>query len=720
MGSDTKRLITGMVVALFLLIAYQYTLHWLYPEWKPGQPQQQAQNVTPATTQAGAATQAAGATTQPAFGGAATRASTAPAGAGGPAIAAATAPAGTWRARGADGPAAPATLGSGAKDDKQYAMAVEVLGRGAAINSVTLNSFLKTARDKNTPYTFEEPLRVDNSVRDDTRAMLTRSITVDGHTVDLSNVDWRLEGADATSARFSVDVLNGEQPVAKVVKTFTLDPRSEDGNTSQGYQVVVGHRVENLTDAPLTVRTTLNGPTVPPRELENTPDQNLIFGYWNDGEIRVVSHSIESEFTKDSAWKEFTKSDKGLPMSWAGAQSAYFNAITRPVPFGKEPRADWLFKASAELLNPHAENPHDRRVEMRLETADMTVPPKGDRRFDFEMYLGPKARKVLNTPYYSATERQYNRTLVITASSGIAALCAVCTWQWLINVLVWMLTAFHFVVRDWGLSIICLVLCVRALLHPITKKSQVHMVKMQKMGPEMEKLKKKYGDDKEMLAKAQMQFYKEQGMTPVLGCLPMFLQMPIWIALWNALQSTFELRHAPFLYGFTWIKDLSRPDYLVHFNEPVKLLFFTVSGINILPLLMGVVFYIQTKFQPKPAAMTPEQEQQQKMMTWMSTLLFPFMLYTGPSGLNLYILTSTAFGIIESKVIRKHIKEREALEAQGPTIVDAPPPPKGGRGVSKIEAEKPKGMLARLMEKAQEIQQQAEKQRKQGRPRNER
>jgi YidC/Oxa1 family membrane protein insertase len=715
MGSDTKRLITGMVVAFALLLGWNAFMRWHYRDWYEAQEraQREQKSAHPTTTQASTATtQSIGAT-------ATTQASTARA--DGSAVAtAASAPSGSWRARGADRAQAPTTLGSGAKDDKQYAMAVELLGKGASINSVTLNSFLKTAREKNVPYTFEEPLRIDDSVRDDTRAMLTRSITIDGHTVDLSNVNWRIDGADSTSARFSVDVLNGETPVAKVIKTFTIDPRTNDVNKSQGYQLVVGHRVENLTDQPLTIRTTLNGPTVPPRELENTADQNLIFGYWKEGDVLVVSHSIESEFHKDVTWKEFTRNDKGLPLAWAGTQSAYFNAIARPVPFGKEPRADWLVKVSAELLNPAAENAHDRRVEMRLETGDMTVPAKGDKGFDFELYLGPKWRGVLDTPYYSAAERQYNRTLVIVASSGIASLCAMCTWQWLINILVMMLTAFHFVVRDWGLAIIGLVLCVRALLHPITKKSQVHMVKMQKMGPEMEKLKKKYGDDKEMLAKAQMQFYKEQGMTPVLGCLPMFLQMPIWIALWNALQSTFELRHAPFLYGFTWIKDLSRPDYLLHFDQPIHVLFFTLAGVNVLPILMGVVFYIQTKFQPKPAAMTPEQAQQQKMMTWMSTLLFPFMLYTGPSGLNLYILTSTAFGILESKVIRKHIKEREALEALGPTIIDAPPPPKGGRGVSKIEAEKPKGMLARLMEKAQEIQQQADKQRKQGRPRDER
>jgi YidC/Oxa1 family membrane protein insertase len=146
----------------------------------------------------------------------------------------------------------------------------------------------------------------------------------------------------------------------------------------------------------------------------------------------------------------------------------------------------------------------------------------------------------------------------------------------------------------------------------------------------------------------------------------------------------------------------------------VSLFLFSIHGINILPILMGVVFYVQTKFQPKPAAMTPEQESQQKMMTWMSTLLFPFMLYNGPSGLNLYILTSTAFGILESKVIRKHIQEREALEDLGPTIVDAPPPPKGGKAAKKEEP-KSKGLLGRLMEKAEEIQRHADKQRRQGR-----
>ena len=122
-----------------------------------------------------------------------------------------------------------------------------------------------------------------------------------------------------------------------------------------------------------------------------------------------------------------------------------------------------------------------------------------------------------------------------------------------------------------ALAIIGLVILVRSLLHPITKRSQISMLRMGKLGPEMERLKKHYGDDKDGLNKAMMQLYKDQGIGMYLGCLPMFLQMPIWIALWSALNTTFELRQAPFLWGWTWIDDLARPDALIQFNRTFTL-----------------------------------------------------------------------------------------------------------------------------------------------------
>jgi YidC/Oxa1 family membrane protein insertase len=247
------------------------------------------------------------------------------------------------------------------------------------------------------------------------------------------------------------------------------------------------------------------------------------------------------------------------------------------------------------------------------------------------------------------------------------------------------------------------------------------------MGPEIERLKKKHGDNKDELNKAMMQVYKEQGFTPILGCLPMFLQMPIWIALWSALQSTFELRQAPFLHfggvHLTWIDDLARPDRFIDFGRSIDLFFgLSFSSINILPVLLAGVFYLQQKYTPKPPAATPEQQQQQKMMQWMS-LLFPIFLYNGPSGLNLYILTSTTIGIFESKRIRDHIKEKEEQEKAGVVIVDEPPSQKkgrkgddfgaGGGGGRKGPGPAPKGGISgwfsELQAKAEQLRRDAER-----------
>jgi len=247
------------------------------------------------------------------------------------------------------------------------------------------------------------------------------------------------------------------------------------------------------------------------------------------------------------------------------------------------------------------------------------------------------------------------------------------------------------------------------------------------MGPEIERLKAKHGDNKDELNKAMMQFYKEQGVTPILGCLPMFLQMPIWIALYSSLQSTFELRQSPFLMFFghhlTWIKDLAHPDRLFYFpNNPINLYFFHLDAINVLPIFLGIVSWIQAKVMrsQQPPASTPEQAQQQKMMQWM-TLMLPVILYNGPAGLNLYIMTSTTFGIIESKIIRQHIKEREAAEKAGVVIVDNPPddlpPPGSVRRKNNKPDEPPKsggiaGWITKLQQKAEEMQEQQKKNKK--------
>jgi YidC/Oxa1 family membrane protein insertase len=382
--------------------------------------------------------------------------------------------------------------------------------------------------------------------------------------------------------------------------------------------------------------------------------------------------------------------------------------MVRPIDRNGRFAPDVLDSIRAYSVNPQARS-FERQIVVPIQTKPQMIPAGASGAIDFAAYLGPRKREILANPYYTALS--LDKTLVIAFGP-----CAFCTFDGLIRVLFAVLKFFHSIVGDWGLSIILLVCLVRGLLHPITKWSQMNMLKLGKLGPEMKKLQEKYKGDKEGMARAQMELMKQQGATPVMGCLPMFLQMPIWIALWQALNTTFDLRHQPFLYGITWIDDLSKPDHLIdfaNFGWPTLHLLWgmlTISGLNILPLILAVIFYIQVKIQPQPANLSPEQEQQQKIMKWMMIGLFPIFLYGSPSGLCIYIITSTIIGIIESKRIRKQF-ERKEEEAKRLALVDGATP-----SLQRQPAKPKKGLAAWLehvQNQAMEMQKQAEAAKKQ-------
>jgi YidC/Oxa1 family membrane protein insertase len=299
---------------------------------------------------------------------------------------------------------------------------------------------------------------------------------------------------------------------------------------------------------------------------------------------------------------------------------------------------------------------------------------------------------------------------------NLGGCCATCTFAWLANGLLAFLGFIHTLVRDWGLAIMVLVAIVRTILHPLTKGSQVNMMKLSKqMGalqPELDKLKVKYKDNPTKLNQEMMALYRERGVNPAsmgLGCLPMFLQMPIWVALYAMLYFAIELRHEPAFWGvfqsisggqWPFLADLSSADHFLplpaswHFRVP--LFGQTLTSVNILPILMGIVFFVQQKYMTPPNPnMSPEMRQQQTMMKWMTVILFPLMLFWAPSGLTLYILTSTTVGIIESKRVRKHVKE---LEESGK--------------LHEVKPRKSGGLMERLMRAAESRQKAIEEQSK--------
>ncbi|HBO53102.1 MAG TPA: hypothetical protein DD471_14035 [Planctomycetes bacterium] len=213
---------------------------------------------------------------------------------------------------------------------------------------------------------------------------------------------------------------------------------------------------------------------------------------------------------------------------------------------------------------------------------------------------------------------------------------------------------------NWGLAIILLTIIVKICLHPVTRKNQRGMMRMgkamAKIKPEMEVLQAQYGTDKMKYSAEVQKLWKKHDVNPakqMLGCLVIFLQMPIWIGIIWSLEFTIGVRQASFLY----IEDLTKPDMLFPFSFHIPLL---GEYFNLLPVLYVVLTMLNQKMQPRSD--DPQAAAQQKMMGFMM-IFFGFIFYGFASGFMLYIMTSAALGIAESKIIKAQLA-REDLELE--------------------------------------------------------
>ena len=205
--------------------------------------------------------------------------------------------------------------------------------------------------------------------------------------------------------------------------------------------------------------------------------------------------------------------------------------------------------------------------------------------------------------------------------------------------LLYVLHFFHRFTASYGIDIILLTDVIKILMAPLTHKSFVSMKQMQKLGPQMEKLKERYKDDKEKLNREIMELYRRNGVNPLGGCLPMALQFPVFIGLYNALSTPIELRHAPFL----WIQDLSQPDWK---SLPIHMAGWEF-GIPVLTILMGASMFIQQWM--TPSAGDPNQRKLMLMMP----LIFTFMFVTFPAGLTIYWLVNNILSIAQQYWINR-------------------------------------------------------------------
>ncbi|OGX31795.1 MAG: hypothetical protein A3G37_03235 [Omnitrophica WOR_2 bacterium RIFCSPLOWO2_12_FULL_46_30] len=213
------------------------------------------------------------------------------------------------------------------------------------------------------------------------------------------------------------------------------------------------------------------------------------------------------------------------------------------------------------------------------------------------------------------------------------------SFDFISNALLSILRFFHLLSHNWGAAIILLSVFVFFFLYPLTVKQMRSMKQMQELQPHIEALRKTYKDNPQRMQKETMELYRRHKANPFGGCLPIILQIPIFIGLFQALSRSIVLKGSHFL----WIKDLADPDklFILTFSLP-----FIGREINLLPILMAVTMLFQQKLSLKTSAASPEALQQQKMMTVMMPIMFCFIFYHLPSGLSIYYLVNTLLNAI--------------------------------------------------------------------------
>jgi YidC/Oxa1 family membrane protein insertase len=322
---------------------------------------------------------------------------------------------------------------------------------------------------------------------------------------------------------------------------------------------------------------------------------------------------------------------------WAAIAGKYFALIALPdsVP------VKYTFSTQAEPGLPNASRLYMTRPAL-----------SGSKTIDtYRLYIGPKNQEDLAV-YDNADNQlklQDTRINAVASTSGF--------WAPLENILKWILQFFYNLIHNWGVAIILLTLFVKIVFFPLTKKSSETTLKMQALAPKIKELQEKYKENPQKLNAEMAVLYKKEGASPVSGCLPMLLQLPIFLAMYNLFNNHFDLRGAMFIPG--WIPDLSLPESIWSF-APFTLPFLGWSDIRLLPFI-----YVGSQLLYGKITQTPDQKgnSQMKMMLYVMPIMFFFILYNVPSGLLVYWIMSNVLTLFQQLIINKYIAKKKAAMA---------------------------------------------------------
>ncbi len=358
-----------------------------------------------------------------------------------------------------------------------------------------------------------------------------------------------------------------------------------------------------------------------------------------------------------------TADGKALPDS-NGATRLLFPADPAFLPASADMKKNFAYQP--EIHTAAGNVPAVEEVSLTVEPG--TVPQGASHKASYLLYAGPAVDE-----YLAGADPRLE---------GVVSY----TWQYFDFISRWLvkfLTFLDKILGNYGLAIIVMTVIIKLILHPLNRKSFVSMNKMSKLAPMMKEIQKKYAGDKVKMQQEMAKFQKDNGLNMAGGCLPMFLQLPIFFALYGAFSQGFSMRHAPFL--SPWIKDLSKPDSVYDLGFTIPLL--NSNHISLLPILYFALQYILTTLQPTPS--DPQQAQQQRMMKFIP-LIFVFVFYAMPAGLVLYFVVSALCGVIESTWMRKVVLPKLGLGDTPAAAQAAAAQAQAGAGAAAVPTKKKK------------------------------
>lgn len=490
---------------------------------------------------------------------------------------------------------------------------MELSTRGGNIKKYYLKKFknwysLKTDVEKN--FYYERVQLINYSKGGDYNLSF---VTTDGKAINTGNLDFAFSGnknyykltkSDSLALSFSLNVGDDK----KLVKKFMF----------YGDKYALNTQVE------------LN-------RMESVISNGAIDLVWNNG-IRFVEENTvdEANYSNASAFYgdeqviidassagEVVEKDFTGRIDWVAVRNKYFAVIICP----KDPNKI----EGGYIRGEHLALKNQGIIEQYSTRLTLPIRNPNSEKFEFSLYIGPID--------YDILKNEGNNLEKIVDFGSFFGL------KFIVRpiaeyILLPLFNFLHIFIPNYGFVIIVFSLIIKVVLYPLTKSSLYSMKKMQLLQPKIAEIKEKFKDDPQKTNKETMKLYSTYGVNPAGGCLPLILQMPIFVALWGLFQVAIELRQQPFMF---WINDLSQPDVIAHL--PLKIPLFGIDKISGLALLMGIT----TFFQQKMTIKDPKQQSLVYIMPVMLTLMF----MSFPSGLNLYYFMFNLFSILQQFYVNK-------------------------------------------------------------------